>query len=140
MSSATLYAAIRDRLDEEWTATAVAYRNEAFTVPDDGAGNALPWLMVGLTSQSFRQVSIGAGARTDNRWRRTGTLNLTIFVPSNTGSASADSLLDQAVDLFRGQDLGATTFTSVDFPDGNSQEMNGTWWALPAHISFETDE
>jgi hypothetical protein len=138
MSTATLYAAIRARLTDEWTACPVAWENESFTVPETVAGPQ-PWMMVEITGSQFQQQTIGAGSRDANRWREMGQMWIHVFAPTNTGSATARGLLHQAVDLFRGTELGTTTFLGASIGIGERAEVNGTWWRLSAAIDFERD-
>jgi hypothetical protein len=141
MSDETVYAAIQARLASDWTATPVAYENDVFRVPAPPS----PWLLVEITGLMTEQVSIGAGSRNANRWREDGQLWLHLFVPVSTGSLTARALLRQAVDLFRGTDLGAITFMSAHVGVGESAQpdqrgvRDGMWWRLSAAIDWQRD-
>lgn len=138
MTTATLYAAIRARLADDWTACPVIYENESAATPES-SGIPQPWMMVEITGAQFDQRSIGAETRGANYWREVGTLHLHIFVPANTGSDTARGLIHQAVDLFQGTGLGSTTFLGSRIGMGQASEVNGGWWRLSADIDFERD-
>lgn len=138
MSSEVLYAAIRERLTASWTATPVCYENETFAPPQE-AGGPGSWMQVEITAQQTNQISIGAGSRDANAWREVGMLWLHVFVPSNSGSAVARALARQAVDLFRGTELGSTTFLGASIGLGDRSEVNGSWWRLSAAVDFERE-
>lgn len=144
MSSDAVYAAIQARFAAAWNPTPacpVAYENDVFRVPQPAA----PWLLVELTANLLDQRGIGAGTRTDNLWREVGQLWLHLFVPAGTGSLTARALLSQAVELFRGRDLGDLTFTSAMIGTGESAQpgergvKDGMWWRLSAAIEWERD-
>lgn len=138
MTTAAFSAAVRALLDDDWTACAVAYENESFTVPETTEGPQ-PWMMIEMTGRLFEQVSIGAGTRDANRWREDGMLWLHVYAPVNTGSATARTLIHSAVDLFRGTDLGTATFIGAAIGVGEAAEANGTWWRISASIEFQRD-
>lgn len=141
MSDETVYAAVQSRLSTLWTATPVAHENAQFRLPEPPA----PWLYAEITAEVLDQRSIGAGSRDANRWREVGQLWLHLFAPAGTGSLTARALLRQAVDLFRGQDIGAITFTSAHVGVGESAQpgergvRDGMWWRLSASIDWERD-
>lgn len=141
MSSEAVYAAIQAHVTANWTQTPVAWENDLFRPP----ATPNPWLLVEITAMQMDQRSIGAGTRNANYWREIGQLWLHLFVPSGTGSLTARALLRQAVDLFRGTDIGAITFTSAQIGVGESAQVaergvrDGMWWRLSAAVEWERD-
>lgn len=141
MSDETVLATIAARFAASWTATPLAQENDLFRAPEPPSA----WLLWEVTAQQLDQESIGAGSRTANRWREFGQLWIHLLVPAGTGSATARTLMRQAVDLFRGQDIGALTFHGAQIGTGESAQpgergvKDGKWWRLSAAIEWDRD-
>jgi len=139
MSLATVWIAIKDYLDANWSLTLVEYDNEGSIPPDASATR--PWLKVRLSGNSFYQASIGDEPRAGNLWREEGLLHLLVFVPLNTGVLSAYELQGELKRLFR----GLTLSPAIEFRDqsdglGASQDTErGTFFCVPLSIEWLMD-
>lgn len=131
MTTATAYSAIRTYLEAQWTATPLAWDNEAFDTPDDAA-----FVMVQITGDLWDQMTIGAGDRLDNRWQEEGELLLTVIVPTGTGSTTARTHAEALANIFRGLQLGDIEFRDISIGLGVVAEDRGPWWALPTRINW----
>ena len=141
MSSDTLHAALRAYLEANWTATPLAWENEAFEAPRDALGNPLPWVMVEASGNLCAQASIGAGSAAANLWREEGLVWLHVFVPTGTGSALARQHARALVDLFRGLTLAAGTIRYRDASIGRGEpgSDDGKWWRISAGVEWQRD-
>lgn len=134
MATSSVFAAIRDFLTANWTATPLRFENKA--VPE-----ATRWVYVEISGRSWRQESLGAGAPRSNLWREEGTLWLHCLVPVRTGSEQARSDLTSLCDLFRGAELldGRLIFNDISVGLGESADEDGNYWRLSASIAWTCD-
>lgn len=131
MSTATAFTAIRAHLEANWTATPLAWDNEAYE-PGDNA----PFVMVQITGDQWDQASIGAGDRLANRWEEEGELLLSVMVPTGTGSLLARQHAEALANIFRGLNLGDIEFRDISIGLGVAAEDRGGWWLLPVRINW----
>lgn len=127
MSSDTVYSAVRTYLEANWTATPLAWENEAFDPPSP----ADAWVMVEVSGNSYDQASIGASTRAENRWREEGMVWCHVMVPTGTGSLTARQHATALANLFRGIELpGDIEFRTLSIGLGESADDDGVWWRL----------
>lgn len=136
MSYETEAAAVRTRLNANWSATPIAWPNMAFTPP---AGAA--WIRPTILPADARQVTMGTpGTRT---YRHAGLLIIQVFIPKGTGDDEALELADSLCTLFRGVAEGGVRYGSergeaprvaVVGDDGKG------WYQVNVHVPFMRDE
>jgi hypothetical protein len=138
MASQTAAAAIRAMLEAALPLVAWRWENESADPPDPAAG---VWCLVEFTSDVIDQESIGAGARTANRWRERGTVFAHVFAPSGTGTTAARTLGEQIADVFRasGTVSPGIVFEAISPGLGDADGPDGNWWRLPISIAFARD-
>jgi hypothetical protein len=132
MTTASAYTLIRAFLEENWTATTLAWPNETFVKP----GPAAAWVAVMMRGGVWDQESIGAGERLDNRWQEEGDLLLGVAVPLGTGSLVAREHATALANLFRGLQLEDIEFRAIHIDDGADAEDRGPWWLLPVRVNW----
>ena len=136
-------AAIRARLEENWTATRVTYQNE---VPDDPwppkqGMKHLPW--VNLEVAGLPSALRGAGVPGQQLWRYPGFIYVHVFAPTSGGMAPAIQKAVAIGEIFRGkvfyQDApGCYVRTWSPFVDGGgSGADDGNWYRCTMTVPFE---
>lgn len=130
MSMTEARAAIRQRVEANWTATPVCWFGEAFDHP-----NQRPWLMVERdaipASQSSSYGSAGKRVVQDP-----GMIIATVYYPKHAGDDGAYALAEAFGELFRTQKVGpAQTDAPTMGPvmDGDDQ---GNWLCIAVTIPF----
>src|SRR5690606_17138546 len=89
-------AAIRDRMEAEWTATAVVYPNEHFDRPANE-----PWVYLEVLGAGADSTVFGSeGKRVA---RDDGIIFAHVFVPVGVGEALATQYAEQIGEIFRVQ-------------------------------------
>ncbi|AUN31949.1 hypothetical protein [Niveispirillum cyanobacteriorum] len=136
MTSLVVYDAVRARVEDLWTATPVAWPNEPFQMPQEGApGFDGCWIVIEFEGRLFGQVSIGAGAPLENRWDEDGTVLAHVMAPKGGGERLMRGHASGFVDLFRGQDIGPIEFQDCEIGPGGADE-DGNWWRITCRIEF----
>jgi hypothetical protein len=137
MSSPRVYSAIRGHLEARWTATPLAWENEAFTPPE-----LAPWVAVEVTGTLYSQASIGADDQASNRWDETGLVFLHVFVPTGTGTAVARQHCRALADTFRGLvlDEGALEFGDASIGMGAPGDDEGTTYRISVSVDWRRME
>lgn len=135
MATEIVYDAVRALLEDEFTAAPLRFENEGIEPPNP----TLPYVMVEMTGDVFTQMSIGAGARTANRWEERGMIFLHINAPAGTGGREARRLAHLLADVFREVETlsPGITFEDVSIGLGETPEREGPWWVLPVSVQFE---
>ena len=134
-------AAIRARFEANWTATPIAFQNEAF--PDQ----TTPWVYLEVIGNESKLR--GAGTPGAHVWLYRGNIFIHVFVPVGYGAADAHAFAVAAGEIFRAKefyntDPGCAVRTGVG-PDGEgprtdgggSDADNGNWWRVTCTIPFE---
>lgn len=138
MASLAVYDAIRGALDG-WTATPIAWPNEAFSTPvDPTSGNALPWVAVMMTGTLYGQQSIGAAVQADNRWDEEGILWLHVFAQVGSGERAQRDYCKQLADIFRGLTLlsGSLEFRDAAIASGELGDEVGNTWRISVSVEW----
>lgn len=132
MGSHTVYTAIREHLAANWTATPLAWENEAFTPPDPLAA----WVAVEITGDVYARQSIGAGSA--DRWDEEGSVLMHVFVPAGTGSATAREHCKALADLFRGTLLlsGSLEFRDATIGLGEVGDDEGATYRISISVAW----
>lgn len=137
MASVEAFGPIEDRLRALWQATPLVFENEDWPLSDDPAH----FLFVEVFGELFRQASIGGGeAVEDNLWREEGQILIHVMTRRGIGSRTARTLAKQALDLFRGLDVGDITFRDASIGAGEPGTNDGNYWRMDATIDWERDE
>lgn len=130
MSMTEARAAIRQRVEANWTATPICWFGEAFEHPDQR-----PWLMVERDAIPASQSSI-FGSTGKRVVQDPGMIIGTVYCPKHGGDDLAYALAEQFGELFRTQKVGpaqtdAPTMGPID--DGDDE---GNWIRIAVTIPF----
>lgn len=140
-------AAIRSRLEANWTDTPIAWLNEDPPETVDEDDKPTPWVFCEITGTGADIR--GAGSPGDHVWLYTGLIFLHVFVPTGAG---ADIGYQHAValgEIFRTQEFynstpGYAVRTGVveggsgpRIDAGDSGSDDGQWFRVTATIPFE---
>ena|SRR3990167_302704 len=141
MASNTVYDAIKARLDPveggSWSTTPIRWENDSLADPTDDH-----WIYVEMTGTLYAQMSIGAGAQTDNRFDEEGLLWIHVMAKTGIGTQTARQYAKQIADIFRGVTLlsGNLEFLDARIGRGVPGESDGQWWRLPIEIEWRRME
>lgn len=140
MASAAAFDVIEQRLKAEWTATALAFENEAW--PDvQAAETPPPFVFVEIFGDYFDQQEIGGGdAPAANTWRESGQVLMHVMTPEGTGSRQARVYAKQLVDIFRGHDIGGVVFRDASIGATERGDKDGQYFRLTASLNWHRDE
>lgn len=136
MSSDYVFTAIKDFLVANWTETPLRFENET---PMTTAAPE-PFVLVELGSDTLEQLSTGSGIRSDNFWRESGSLWLSVLVRSGTGSLLARQYARQLAQLFMQNDgliADALTFSNISVGLGSPGQEDGNYWAITVLVSWQ---
>lgn len=135
-------AAIRARLEANWTTTPIAFQNEPFEEPTDpNSGNPLPWVFLEVLGNNSELR--GTGTPGDNIWLYVGHILVHVFVPVNSGDALAQQYAVAIGEIFRAQGFyndgqGSIVRTWAPRTDGGGTDAdNGNWWRVTMTVGFE---
>lgn len=141
-SYAGAVAAIRERLQANWTTTPIAFQNERFTHPTDPiSGEGAPWVYLEVIG-NYSELR-GAGTPGDNIWCYDGHILIHVFVPVNSGVELAQQLAVAAGEIFRaagfyndGQGSIVRSW-SPQTDGGGISDDDGNWFRVTCTIPFE---
>ncbi|MBE1208110.1 phage tail terminator-like protein [Aminobacter carboxidus] len=136
-------AAIRARLEANWSTTRITFQNEQPALPwppVDVDGVLQPWIQLEV-------VGLGSGIWTfgtpGNRgWRYPGTIYVHVFAPVGSGEATANQYAVAIGEIFRAAkfyDDGAGSYIRTLSPqvdDGDSGSDDGNWFRVTATVDF----
>lgn len=137
MSVPDVAAAIRTRLDDNWSATPIAWPNKPDVKPNPKA----PWIR--LTILPAFADFVGMAAVGNRRFRDEGIAIITVFVPEGEGDGQALTLAEAAAAIFRGVvadgvhyvgTIGETPQVRPGFND------NAGWFLVPVHVPWFADQ
>lgn len=133
MASAAVMAAVRARLDSNWTRCPVEYPNEAMQTPADGS----PFLAVQFPVASEERISMGAPGA--NVHREEGGIRFVLAIPRGAGVGEWTPWIDEMRSLFRSKrfDNVVTYAASPAVLDDRSDD--GNYWALSCSIPYTFD-
>lgn len=134
-----MYKVFRDAfvayLNANWTDTPIhKYAND----PAAHVTGYQPWISWRTLFVDDEVISIASGPHCINQ---NITMEISIFVPSNTGDDVAVDLADKLKKLFIGKNIGTSVrVISVDGPDfgyGPENESTGKWYETTIDLYFE---
>jgi len=133
-TAAQAQAAIRTRLEAQFTAIPLNWPNETFIVPDTPAAFAH---IEFLTDPAF--VAGFGGGRFANLWRQTGRIEAHVLVPVASGLATALAHAESIAAVFRSyRDADLSCFAAWVEPGTRSGE-NGNYWTAHAIVDLHFD-
>lgn len=143
-------AAIRSRFLALWVdgsdlKTPITFPNEppigVDGIPTDYLAPDSPWVYFETLGDGSQLR--GAGTLGDNVWLYNGHIFIHVFVPINTGIATAHELAVAAGEIFRAQSFyndgqGCVVRCMSPYTDGGgTDDDNGGWFRLSTSITFE---
>lgn len=125
---------------EAWTTTPIALPNTRFDKPVDANGNPTPFIALEIVS--FGNTLEGQGKPGSLTWRKEGAILGHVFVPVNTGDATAKQYADTFGEIFRAKKLydnaGAGCYVRTFAPDvDGGGPADGNYWRVTVTINFE---
>lgn len=135
MDTPTAKKAIITHFLTQWgTTTRVALDNEVFT-PVTGT----PWVRVTIRYNAGNQESLGM-VGVNRNFLRSGSVIVQCFAPQDAGSAVADSLAAQALDILEATDqLGSGDIRMWDGESVEIGQLDG-WYQVNTEVRFEHTE
>lgn len=136
-------AAIRSRLEANWTTTRITYMNERPAEPwppVDTNGAPAPW--VNLEIQCNDAPIYATGQAGNNVYRYEGVVMVHVFMPEGMGTTLADQYAVTIGEIFRrktfyNSTLGHWVRTEDPFPaGGNSRSDDGLWFGTTMSCQF----
>ncbi|NGO50428.1 hypothetical protein [Allomesorhizobium camelthorni] len=136
-------AAIRSRLETNWTTTRITYQNETPAdpwPPVDGSGVLQPWANLEIVGSGSRIV--GQGTPGNHVWRYDGIIYVHVFTPVGAGIELGDQYAVAIGEIFRAAKFydatpgfGVRTLApSID--DADSGDDDGNWSRTTMHCDF----
>jgi hypothetical protein len=134
MARQTVIDAVTARLKANFSACAILEQDTTAQGPADGS----TYLVLQFPVAYEEQITIGAPGH--NVWRESGAFRLVISVRTGDPLAPANTWLDQARALFRGQQFsGVTTFAPSPGVQGDPQFIGGTRVELSSAVPYQSD-
>jgi len=132
MSYADERRAIETRLDSNFTALPIKYEGQRFQMPSSGGFVALT-----IRNGSGQQISTGSPPL----HRYTGTIVVDVFVPEDTGTATARMHADTIDDIFRRAQFsaGSNGTISCRTPSISTVGVESGWFRLSVNIPYQRD-
>lgn len=135
MASGSVYTAIRNHIEANWSALPVAWENEPFNPPATGI-----WIYIEMTGTIYEQKSIGAaddGSDT-NRWDEEGVLYAYFHMTKMSGTKTARDHAKAFADLFRAVylDGGKIEFLGASIGQGQLADDERRWFQIPVTIDW----
>ena len=139
-------AAIKTRLEDNWTTTPIAHQNEAAPEtpwpPVDGDGKPTAWVYLEIIGNGSDQRAFGIPG--SQLWLYRGHILVHVFVPIQDGSATAHTHAVAIGEIFRSaafyrdEVAGAEVWTSGPWTDGGAIDPDqGNWFRVTCTIPFE---
>ena len=139
MSSKQVRDLTKAHLVATWTATPIHGEENEFEEPPS---TLEPWMTYGFLSSGELKKSIGAPG--SNCFEESGTVFITVYVPSGTGSNSALGYAETLRGMMRGLTLGhGLRFTTIDPPEttfpSRVQSSVGNWfgYSVACHYIYD---
>jgi hypothetical protein len=134
MARQAVIDAVTARLKANFSACPVLDQDTTPAAPADGSS----FLTLQFPVAYEEQITIGAPGH--NVWRESGAFRLVISVRTGDPLAQANTWLDQARALFRGQQFsGITTFAPSPGVQGDPQFIGGTRVELSSAVPYQSD-
>jgi hypothetical protein len=129
-----VYDAIRNYLEANYASTTLFFENEVTEAALDGQA---PWVLIEFATSNYRQITIGAGSQSENRWDEDGTFFAHVMVPAGTGTRDAFAYSAIIADLFRGTTLMGDLLEFDDVTDGfGDSSEDGMWYRVSVSIDW----
>lgn len=141
MASGTVYTAIRDFLEANYTATALVFDNERY---DPSAADH--WAMIEIAGTYFGRESIGADDPMLDRFEEEGVLIISMMAPADVGTKTARDHLETLAELFRGRRLLSDLLEFEDARVGFGERVgaengaDGNWYRLNMTVDWRLIE
>lgn len=127
---------IYQRWATQWgTTTPYTFANEGYAPPV-----GTPWVSVNVIHTVSTLEAIGGrGYGGMNLYQRQGLCNMRVFVPQDQGIRTADTLAQQARNIFEGVTLGtnAIRFNNVEIREIGPVD---SWFVIEVDAAFQYDE
>lgn len=133
MTTFTPYNALRNRLEANWNTTPIGWVNEGFDWPNP----PVPFIFADVMSLAASQITIGAPG--NNLFREQGALNITVFVPLNSGQDLARQYATTLATFFRAKDFNGVVCRSPRISHGRVDDVNGNWFRIDVFCPFHYD-
>jgi hypothetical protein len=140
MSRAVVRAAVKERIEANWTTTPLVYQTTDTAPPLSAGGNLRPYVFVEITHNSTYQASIGSESRATNLWREDGLVFFHIYTPTSAdGSVDlSDQYADAMVELFRGVQIAPDLkFGNFTGDVGGPGDDNGNYYRVSLSVEWD---
>jgi hypothetical protein len=132
MSYAAAHAAIRTRMETEWSGTPVQMPKVKFDVPNTA------WVRLNIDPSGAEWASMGDPG--NNVERNLGQVTIQIFAPSGEGEGEALELSDNARAIFRSWRDAATGLRFEVPPYARNIGTQGKWYQINVVAPFKFDD
>ncbi len=119
MANAIARADLRARLLAAGLGVPIAWPNEPFEIPDPPS----PWISVELVGGDDVPIEVGGGL-----WSASGQSLVHVLVPTNSGVAASDALIDAVKTAFRGPPLEPVVHERIGADPGGPGTDDGLYW------------
>lgn len=133
MACAAVMAAVRARLDANWTRCPVFYANEGMTAPADKGA----FLSVQYPVATEEQKTVGAPG--NNVFREAGVIRLVLSIPIGAGVDAYSVWLDELRALFRGKQFDHVTTWAPSGGVLDDRNDDGGYWMLSSAVEYYFD-
>lgn len=106
-----------------------AWDNVVFSIPTDNT----PWIRVSVLNNVSKYASIGSTKKA----RREGLVSVQVFVPTDTDTNAAYTIVDAVVAVFETKLLNGIIFRSPNVREIGSNEG---WFQINIAVEFRADE
>jgi hypothetical protein len=136
-------AAIRSRLEANWTTTRITFQNETPAdpwPPKRANGSPAPWVNLEIISTGGGIWTFGTDG--NRGWRYDGFINVHVFVPTGEGIELADQYAVTIGEIFRAAkfyDDGNGNYIRTLSPEiggGESGDDDGKWFRVTMSADF----
>lgn len=143
MEFAAAYTSLKNRVTTNWTHADVPIfwpndHKPSFNELSGLTGSATP-AMMHVEIRGGKQDPIAYGAPGSIRYRQSGEVIMRLFVTSQTGEATINSLCDDAVALLRGYRDGDLIIWSCAPASGEAAEEDGNFYQKDVIASWTND-
>lgn len=138
MGFAATSQTIRERFSAQWSALqpTVPYSVDNQGKDDDVfPSRDAAWVRLTLLDGEAEQVEMG-GTR---RWRRTGVIEIQIFIPAGDGDGQSAELCDTVRDIFEGRTISGVIFRATS-RRRVGRGRDSAWVQWNASTTFQADE
>lgn len=141
-SYAGAVAAIRSRLEENWTTTWIAFQNEGQDPPPDpDTGAPVPWIFLEVLGNTSEIRTFGLPG--SHEWLYEGHIVVHVFVPVNSGIELANQYASEVGEIFRAKEFynaepgSAVRSWAPRTEGGETSDDEGNWFELTMTCPFE---